>query len=84
MTGNTVVDTLQYILKNLKPSEKIQKFIEQTEGKKTILLTTHRRESFGEAMSGNLKVLRDFVEKRKDVCLLFPVHPNPNVQSDNK
>ena len=31
-------------------------------------------------MSGNLKVLRDFVEKRKDVCLLFPVHPNPNVQ----
>ena len=27
-----------------------------------------------------LEVLRDFVEKRKDVCLIFPVHPNPNVK----
>lgn len=80
VTGNTVVDTLRFILKNLKPSEKIKEIIEKTEGKKRILLTTHRRESFGETMSGNLKVLRDFVEKRKDVCLLFPVHPNPNVR----
>ena len=81
VTGNPVVDSLRYILKNLKPSKKIEEVIEQTEGKKRILLTTHRRESFGETMSGNLKVLRGFVEKRKDVCLIFPVHPNPNVQS---
>ena len=78
--GNPVVDSLRYILKNLKPSKKIEEVIEQTEGKKRILLTTHRRESFGETMSGNLKVLRDFVVKRKDVCLIFPVHPNPNVK----
>lgn len=78
--GNPVVDSLRYILKNLKPSKKIEEIIEQTEGKKRILLTTHRRESFGETMSGNLKVLRDFVVKRKDVCLIFPVHPNPNVK----
>ena len=81
VTGNTVVDALKYILKNLKPGKKIQEVLEKTEGKKRILLTTHRRESFGAAMSGNLKVLRDFVEKRKDICLLFPVHPNPNVQA---
>ncbi len=80
VTGNTVVDSLKYILKNLKPGKKIEEVLEQTEGKKRVLLTTHRRESFGEAMSGNLKVLRSFVEKRKDVCLLFPVHPNPNVR----
>jgi UDP-N-acetylglucosamine 2-epimerase (non-hydrolysing) len=78
--GNPVVDSLQYILKNLKPSKEITEIIEQTEGKKRILLTTHRRESFGETMSGNLEVLRDFVKRRKDVCLLFPVHPNPNVK----
>lgn len=84
VTGNTVVDTLHFILKNLKPGKKIQEVLEQTEGKKRILLTTHRRESFGDAMSGNLKVLRDFVEKRKDLCLLFPVHPNPNVQAVTK
>ncbi|CAN5596780.1 UDP-N-acetylglucosamine 2-epimerase (non-hydrolyzing) [soil metagenome] len=81
VTGNTVVDTLKYILKNLEPGKKILEVLEQTEGKKRILLTTHRRESFGAAMSGNLKVLRDFVERRKDVCLLFPVHPNPNVKA---
>lgn len=80
VTGNTVVDTLQFILKSLAPSQKIAELLEATEGKKIILLTTHRRESFGEAMSGNLKILRDFVEKRKDVCLIFPVHPNPNVR----
>ena len=49
-----------------------------------ILLTTHRRESFGETMGGNLRVLRDFVAKRKDVCLIFPVHPNPNVREITK
>ncbi len=81
VTGNTVVDTLRHILKNLSTSGEIAELIEETEGLKRILLTTHRRESFGEQMSGNLKVLRKFVEKRKDVCLFFPVHPNPNVQA---
>ncbi len=80
VTGNTVVDTLRHILKNLTPSARINELIEETKGLKRILLTTHRRESFGERMSGNLKALRAFVEKRKDVCLFFPVHPNPNVQ----
>ena len=78
--GNPVVDSLRYILKHLKPNKEIAGLIEQTEGKKRILLTTHRRESFGETMSGNLKVLREFVSSRKDVCLIFPVHPNPNVK----
>jgi UDP-N-acetylglucosamine 2-epimerase (non-hydrolysing) len=80
VTGNPVVDSLRYILKNLKPSGEIKDLIERTQGKKRILLTTHRRESFGAAMTENLKVLRDFVEKRKNVCLFFPVHPNPNVR----
>ncbi|HEY0462121.1 MAG TPA: UDP-N-acetylglucosamine 2-epimerase (non-hydrolyzing) [Pyrinomonadaceae bacterium] len=81
VTGNTVVDTLAHILKNLTPDAKITDLIKETEGLKRILLTTHRRESFGAQMSGNLKVLREFVEKRKDVCLFFPVHPNPNVRA---
>lgn len=81
VTGNPVVDSLRYILKNLKPSREITELIERTQGKKRILLTTHRRESFGAAMSENLKVLRNFVEKKKNVCLFFPVHPNPNVKA---
>jgi len=80
-TGNTVVDALHFILESCTPSEKMQGVIEKTSGLKRILLTTHRRESFGDKMSGNLHALREFVENHEDVCLLFPVHPNPNVRA---
>lgn len=80
VTGNPVVDAMKYMLKHLKPRAEITNLINATEGKKRLLLTTHRRESFGEAMTANLKVIRDFVDKRPNVCLFFPVHPNPNVK----
>ncbi|MFM9904934.1 MAG: non-hydrolyzing UDP-N-acetylglucosamine 2-epimerase [Pyrinomonadaceae bacterium] len=80
VTGNPVVDSLKSMLKDLKVSPGITKLIDDTAGKKRLLLTTHRRESFGPTMTANLKVIRDFVDKRKNVCLLFPVHPNPNVK----
>lgn len=79
-TGNTVVDALHSVLEKLKPSRKIKKLIVETKNSKRILLTTHRRESFGETISENLRVLSEFVEKKDDVCLIFPVHPNPNVR----
>jgi len=81
VTGNPVVDSLKFMLSNLEPSPAIAQLINKTEGKKRLLLTTHRRESFGPAMTANLKVIRDFVAKRKDLCLFFPVHPNPNVKT---
>ena len=81
LTGNTVVDSLNHILENFAPGEKIKNLLTETVGFKRILLTTHRRENFGEVMSGNLKVLRSFIENNPDVCLLFPVHPNPAVRA---
>jgi UDP-N-acetylglucosamine 2-epimerase (non-hydrolysing) len=80
LTGNTVVDALHFVLKNSNPSKKIADLIKQTKGLKRILLTTHRRESFGDKMTGNLLQLREFVAKQTDACLIFPVHPNPNVR----
>lgn len=80
VTGNTVVDALNFVLKNFTPSDEIETLIARTTKFKRILLTTHRRESFGAKMRNNLKVLADFVEKHKDVCLFFPVHLNPNVR----
>lgn len=80
LTGNTVVDSLHFVLKHCSPSEKIADLIEQTKGLKRVLLTTHRRESFGDKMSGNLLQLKEFVAKQTDTCLIFPVHPNPNVK----
>lgn len=81
LTGNPVVDSLNHILENFTASEKIEDLLAKTEGLKRILLTTHRRESFGEVMTGNLGVLREFIENNPDVCLLFPVHPNPSVRA---
>ena len=81
VTGNPVVDSLKYMLKNLKVDPVITALIKKTEGKKRLILTTHRRESFGAAMTANMKVIRNFVDARKNVCLFFPVHPNPNVKT---
>lgn len=81
VTGNPVVDSLKAMLKNLKVDPAITELIKSTEGMKRMLLTTHRRESFGPTMLSNLKVIREFVDKRNNVCLFFPVHPNPNVKS---
>jgi UDP-N-acetylglucosamine 2-epimerase (non-hydrolysing) len=84
VTGNPVVDAMKYMLKHLTVSPEITDLIDATRGQKRVLLTTHRRESFGETMTGNLKILRDFVDKHDDVCMIFPVHPNPNVKGISK
>jgi len=78
VTGNPVVDSLREILG--KPhSDGLGEVLEKTTGLRQLVLTTHRRESLGEAMRANLAVLRQFVEERDDVALIFPVHPNPSV-----
>jgi UDP-N-acetylglucosamine 2-epimerase (non-hydrolysing) len=80
VTGNTVVDSLNSMLKRLVPGPEISNLLAATEGQKRILLTTHRRESFGETIENNMHVLREFVDHHDDVCFIFPVHPNPNVR----
>ncbi len=80
VTGNTVVDSLQQILKNLKPDPKLVELIKLSDGKRRILLTTHRRESFGDKLIENLRMIADFVDRHSDICVYFPVHPNPNVR----
>ena len=79
VTGNPVVDSLHYILENTEPSSRVRELLKQTAGQKLLVLTTHRRESFGRAMRQNLRDIREFVERHEDVSLIFAVHPNPNV-----
>ncbi|MBM4259298.1 MAG: UDP-N-acetylglucosamine 2-epimerase (non-hydrolyzing) [Deltaproteobacteria bacterium] len=83
VTGNPIVDALHTIV--VKSADDVHapslaSVLAETTGLKRVALTTHRRESFGSAMSDNLCVLRHFVETRPDVALLFPVHPNPAVR----
>jgi UDP-N-acetylglucosamine 2-epimerase (non-hydrolysing) len=80
LTGNPVVDALQHIEAGGHCSPALRGILVATEGKRRIVLTTHRRESFGGVLEGNLRVLADFVERHPDTALIFPVHPNPVVR----
>jgi len=84
VTGNPVVDSLENMLRRDSIDSSIEKLLSETKDKKCILLTTHRREGFGDTMIRNLKIIRDFVDRNDDVSLLFPVHPNPNVKKAAK
>lgn len=79
LTGNTVVDALLHMVHRAEPSESTRQLLIKSEGLDRILLTTHRRESFGERMADNLKVLREFVRSHPKTALIFPMHPNPSV-----
>jgi UDP-N-acetylglucosamine 2-epimerase (non-hydrolysing) len=73
VTGNTGIDAVLYVSASLPAAA------EQT-GKKTILVTAHRRESFGADFVNICRALRRLAE-RTDVEIIYPVHPNPQVQA---
>lgn len=79
VTGNPVVDALRQICSVPRKPGPIDEVLRASEGCRRIVLTTHRRESLGDLMRQNLRVLRRFVESHEDVALIFPVHPNPSV-----
>src|SRR5690606_9907461 len=45
-----------------------------------VLVTAHRRESFGAPLREAFSALRDIADAWRDVALVYPVHPNPNVR----
>ncbi len=79
VTGNPVVDSLKMILEHGETTPAVAALLEKTAGMRRLLLTTHRRESFGDALAENLRTIRRFVDAHTDVTLVFPVHPNPSV-----
>ncbi|WP_171124917.1 MULTISPECIES: non-hydrolyzing UDP-N-acetylglucosamine 2-epimerase [unclassified Ruegeria] len=81
LTGNTVVDSIRHVMGQRRPSKPVASLISSLKGRRIIVLTTHRRESFGSVMCDRLKVLRRYVEERPDISLVFPVHPNPQVKN---
>lgn len=81
VTGNPGIDALQFVMKRNQVSARIKEIVRKAGGRRMIALTTHRRESFGQSMWRHLRELRRFVEKHEDVCVVFAVHPNPNVET---
>jgi len=85
VTGNTVVDALYWIL-GRPPSPEAQALLARIERdqQKLILVTAHRRESFGEPFIEICQGLRAVVDRNPEVMLVYPVHPNPNVRKPVK
>ncbi len=79
LTGNTVIDTLLDAAK--KPCDLKKAGIIVKQGKKTILVTTHRRESFGLPLRNTCEAIAKIAKKFSDsVNIIIPVHKNPNVR----
>ncbi|RZT41342.1 non-hydrolyzing UDP-N-acetylglucosamine 2-epimerase [Cupriavidus agavae] len=74
-TGNTVIDALLDVVQrcdHMMPAV--------GDGKRLVLVTSHRRENFGAPFEEVCRAIRHLVETNEDIEVLYPVHPNPNVR----
>lgn len=76
-TGNTVIDALLYTVEN---KEIDIEGLDLNPSFKTILLTSHRRENFGEPIQEICKAVLELIDNNDDIQVVYPVHPNPNVR----
>ena len=82
ITGNTVVDALFWILGQMgedAPPGLNTALLEAIDGKRLVLVTSHRRESFGKGLENICRALIETVRRHPDVVVIYPVHLNPNV-----
>lgn len=82
VTGNTVVDALHSVADLERPiSDGALREIVADEGIRLVLLTAHRRESFGDPLRRIFQAVQQIADEHEDVAVLYPVHPNPEVQA---
>lgn len=79
VTGNPVIDALQFVSKQPEPQEIVDLVADKLQTKKLILVTAHRRENFGKPIENICHALAELA-KREDVEIVYPVHLNPHVQ----
>jgi len=88
VTGNTVIDALLWVTKH-QASPAVQdgmkrqlydKFDVSLDARRVILVTGHRRESFGEGFENICQGLKKIAEHNPDIQIIYPVHLNPSVR----
>ena len=80
VTGNTVVDALQAAAALDRPvTNPALRAALETDGARLILLTAHRRESFGEPLRAIFTAVRELADRLETVRIVYPLHPNPEV-----
>ena len=92
VTGNTVIDALQMVVKRLAEDKalanevatKITQMgydVQRLDGnRRMVLITGHRRENFGEGFLNICHAIKHLAEQYKDVDFVYPMHLNPNVR----
>ncbi|NNM51355.1 MAG: UDP-N-acetylglucosamine 2-epimerase (non-hydrolyzing) [Pseudomonadales bacterium] len=75
VTGNTVIDALL-----ATSARELELGLNLDPSKRLVLVTTHRRENFGEPLHDICRALQYLAHNNPEVQFLFPVHPNPNIR----
>ena len=81
VTGNTVIDALQFIKHSesyMRSKPEILSGIGSAD--KLIVLTAHRRENHGEPLQNIFRSVNELLSTNTDLKVVFPIHPNPAVQ----
>ncbi len=82
VTGNTVIDALHWTRERIAREPRLASGLDDLAarfaGKRIVLVTTHRRENFGDGMAAIARGIAR-IAARDDVAVIFPMHPNPNV-----
>jgi UDP-N-acetylglucosamine 2-epimerase (non-hydrolysing) len=73
VTGNTIVDAVQSLADRAEPPSLV------LPGNRMILTTVHRRENYGEALTGICEAIFALRDRFEDIEFVVPLHPNPNV-----
>ena len=82
VTGNPVVDALQFVVSQDEPAEitdLIKRLRTRGSTRQLVLVTAHRRENFGRPLENICHAIRQLAS-RGDVEIVYPVHLNPRVQ----
>lgn len=89
VTGNTVIDALRQVEEKLNTNVSLRQKVYQTlsfleKDRRLILVTGHRRESFGGGFERICKALAETARKHPDTQIVYPVHLNPKVREPVK
>ncbi|TYL42850.1 non-hydrolyzing UDP-N-acetylglucosamine 2-epimerase [Dickeya sp. ws52] len=85
VTGNTVIDALFWVRDRITDDKALHAQLQERyrfldPARKMILVTSHRRESFGEGMERICHALAALARHHPDIQIVYPVHRNPNVR----
>jgi UDP-N-acetylglucosamine 2-epimerase (non-hydrolysing) len=85
VTGNTVIDALHQVVAKIDADKALSadfasRFPFGVDGRRLILVTGHRRESFGSGFENICAALKTIAERFPDADVVYPVHLNPNVR----